>query len=296
MQNILIVKTNASGDVLRTTVLLHVLKGNIFWITAAYNIPLFPNQYPNLTLIPLENISAEIFNLQFDLIINLEEDIDLAKRVSVIQTKKLVGVCWNNGTLDYSSDAVELFDMSLISKLPALQATDLKKNNKRSYQEILYGMLGENFSGQKYIIFKSGPLTNRSNIGIEKRVGRTWPNKSWNGYDELISILKTEKQAVTVFEKRNQLRQYLDDISQCKLIISGDTLAMHAALAYEIPCIAIFNCTSPNEIYDYGILRKLVSPLLLRAFYKRDHQTEVINSIPIIDVCKEVEMQIQTIQ
>jgi hypothetical protein len=31
----------------------------------------------------------------------------------------------------------------------------------------------------------------------------------------------------------------------------------------------MFNCTSPWEIHDYGILQKLVSPLLGEFFYKR---------------------------
>jgi len=32
MQNILIIKTGAAGDVVRTTSLLNILKGNIYWI------------------------------------------------------------------------------------------------------------------------------------------------------------------------------------------------------------------------------------------------------------------------
>lgn len=147
MQNILIIKTNASGDVLRTTVLLHVLKGNIFWITTRYNISLFPDHYPNLTLIPIEDIPTEILRLHFDIVINLEEDPDLAKSVSMIATKKAIGVYWNNGVLDYSNDSAELYDMSLISKLPASRANELKKQNKCSYQEIVCRMVGETFKG-----------------------------------------------------------------------------------------------------------------------------------------------------
>ncbi len=38
----LIIKTGASGDVVRTTSLLPALEGEVFWLTAAYNLPLFP--------------------------------------------------------------------------------------------------------------------------------------------------------------------------------------------------------------------------------------------------------------
>lgn len=127
MENILIIKTNASGDVLRTTVLLHILKGNIYWITASYNIPLFPDHFPGLTLIRFENIPAELFELQFDIIINLEEDLRLAQMVSTIQTNKIIGVYLNNDKLDYSPESAEWFDMSLISKLSVSGADALKE-------------------------------------------------------------------------------------------------------------------------------------------------------------------------
>lgn len=92
--------------------------------------------------------------------------------------------------------------------------------------------------------------------------------------------------------ERNELRQYMEEIDQCAIILSGDTLAMHISIAYEIPCIAIFNCTSPHEIYDYGILKKILSPLLHQAFYKRERFDEIINSIAIQQVYKEVKKEI----
>ena len=41
------------------------------------------------------------------------------------------------------------------------------------------------------------------------------------------------------------------------------------ALGSGIPTVAIFNCTSPWEIHDYGLLTKIVSPLLEEFFYQR---------------------------
>jgi len=294
MENILIIKTNASGDVLRTTVLLHVLKGNIFWITAGYNIPLFPDRYPNLTLVPLESIPSELFDLNFDLIINLEEDVRLAQMVSPIKANKTIGVFWKNDKLDYTPESAEWFNMSLISHFPTSHSDELKKNNKSSYQEILYRILGESFSGQKYILYKKNHynITEQFKIGIEKRAGSTWPNKNWHGYEELKQILKNSNNEIIVFNERNRVRDYMEEIQECSLLICGDTLAMHIAISYEIPCIAIFNCTSPHEIYDYGVLKKIVSPLLLKCFYKRERLEEVINSISVTEVFEEVKKQI----
>ena len=296
MKNILVIKTNASGDVVRTTVLLRILTGRIFWITAAYNIPLFPDNYPDLVLIPSENIPSEILSMNFDLVINLEEDAHLAKLVMMVVAKKSIGILWRDGKLDYTQDSAEWFDMSLISKLPLVEADDLKKTNRSTYQEILFRMMGENFAGQKYLIYQNNTTRKRRYlIGIEPRVGHIWPNKSWHGYDELIKTLYDEKRSLKVFERRAQLREYLDDINQCGLIVCGDTLAMHVALAYGIPCIALFNCTSASEIFDYGDLTKITSPLLFDAFYKRNFDSGVIQSIPFKEVYDKVEIQTQRI-
>ena len=293
MRNVLLIKTNASGDVVRTTVLLHILKGRVFWITAGYNIPLFPDDYPELVLIPVEDIPGYIFSTNFDLLLNLEEDADLAQKLMPITTRQIVGTFWSEGKLNYTADSAEWFDMSLVSRLPPMEADDLKKRNKFSYQEIIYRMLGANFSGQKYLIYRNNNLLQQQFIGIEAGVGSAWPNKSWHGYERLKEILASQNRRVKVFEKRPKLRQYLDDINECSLIICGDTLAMHVALAYDIACIAIFNCTSSNEIYDYGILKKIESPLLFDAFYKQSFDTAVFHSIPVTEVFNAVELQLE---
>ena len=294
-QNILIIKATASGDVLRTTILLHILKGNIFWITARYNIPLFPDHYLNLTLIPAEDIPADLLKLHFDIIINLEEDIEIAKYLRVIKTNKTIGVFWNNGLLDYSENSGELFDMSLISKLSTDNANELKKKNKRSYQEIICGMVRKPFSGENYVLHRnnSSNITDHIRIGIEQRVGKRWPNKYWVGYGELQKELHTNNYEVIVFEQRDKLRTYMEEIRQCHLIIAGDTLAMHIALGYQIPCVGIFNCTSPAEIHDYGILRKIISPLLENVFYDTQYIKEATEAISVDTVLHAVYLQLQ---
>lgn len=294
MENILIIKTNASGDVLRTTVLLHILKGRIFWITAAYNIPLFPDQYPNLTVVPVESIPEEIFTVTYELVVNLEEDAELARMVSDICSRRLIGVFWKNDRIEYSPESEIWFDMSRVSRLPAAVADKLKFENSSSYQTLIYGMLGKLFSGQEYVIHQNDRFTKNAQtiIGIEKRVGKTWPNKYWHGYAELIDMLRGSRYNIKIFEERHTLREYMEDIRECSLVISGDTLAMHIAIAYKVPCIAIFNCTSPDEIYDYGVLKKIISPRLLEAFYKQECLDEIINSIPVAQVYDEVIRQL----
>ena len=154
----------------------------------------------------------------------------------------------------------------------------------------MYGIFGKVFSGQEYSCYKGERIVHQAHVrvGIEKRVGHTWPNKNWYGYDELYSLLAEQGLDVRVFQPRKHLQQYFDDIRHCDLVVSGDTLAMHVAMAYKIPCVAIFNCTSPQEIYDYGVLSKMFSLLLLHHFYQRERIPEVIESIPVQDVYKRI--------
>ncbi|MEI9910174.1 MAG: glycosyltransferase family 9 protein [Bacteroidota bacterium] len=129
-------------------------------------------------------------------------------------------------------------------------------------------------------------------IGIEKRSGNVWPDKQWWGYDELVHKLEINGHAVKVLAQRNNIRDYLDDIAKCSHIVSGDTLAMHIALAYGRPCTAIFNCTSPQEIYDYELLKKVISPFLDKYFSSSSYDKEVIESIPLDDVYRTLPVKV----
>ena len=53
--NILIVKLNATGDVVRTTPLLHRLEGDIVWVTARANLPLLQGVHPGCVASPGTN-------------------------------------------------------------------------------------------------------------------------------------------------------------------------------------------------------------------------------------------------
>jgi heptosyltransferase-2 len=172
--------------------------------------------------------------------------------------------------------------MSLLSTLGIEIANEKKLANKKSFQYWLFHMLELSFKGEGYDIYINKKISPQKNlVGIEARAGKRWPNKCWSGYEELIKKLIMQGFAVKVLSQRNTIREYLDDIASCSYIISGDTLAMHVAMAYKKPCIAIFNCTSPDEIYDYGILKKIVSLQLQQSFYSQQFSSEIIGSIKV---------------
>jgi lipopolysaccharide heptosyltransferase II len=282
MGNILIIKTGAAGDVVRTTCLLRVLKGDIFWVTAEKNKALLPDNDPQLSVLTLQEAAREIANKKFELVMSLEEDLHCAAFANKVIGNELVGVYLDGDKISYTDSSSGWYDMSRVSKLGMIKANLLKAINQESYQSHLFKMIGRKFQGERYRIFGDDirPAPGKI-IGIEKRTGRQWPDKQWWGYDELSNRLKVEGHSVHLFRQRTDVRDYLRDIARCNHIISGDTLAMHLALAYSKTCTTIFNCTSHHEIYDYGLLKKVVSPLLSKYFYTSTFDKEAIDSVSL---------------
>jgi len=286
MQKILVIKTGAAGDVVRTTSLLNVLKGDITWIVDPKNQFIFPDQYNGLRLITdIETASIELKDEQFDLVLSLEEDENCARLASAIAARKLVGVHLGYDGLSYTDQPGGWFDMSLLSRRGKETANALKRTNPYSFQHWLFRMIGEEFKNEPYIIYRN-PAVKRVQglVGVETRAGNTWPDKAWDGYDQLIRLIEQNGYRVRTFSQKENIRDYFDEIASCSYIISGDSLPMHVALAYKIPCIAIFNCTPPGEIYDYGLLTKMKSPLLDKDLYSKKYNPEVVNSISVEEV------------
>jgi len=288
-KKILIIKTGATGDVVRTSVLLHALiNDEVTWITAKKNIFVLPDRFPALSRIVAIEDNANCENLKtdiFDLILSLDDDIESVKLASSLCCKKLTGAFYNNNNhkIEYTDDSAAWFDLSLISRHGKETADKMKYEATKSVQSYFYDMIGLNFSGEEYIIpeeimLRNCPL-NTKLIGIEDRAGTRWPSKCWNGYKELAQKLEKHGYEIRFFKERNNIRDYMRDIADCSLVITGDTLAMHFALALKIPTVAIFTCTSPHEIYDYGIMEKVISPHLWKAFYKTEYVHEAVESI-----------------
>jgi len=281
MTKILLIKTGAAGDVVRTTVLLNALQGAVTWVIDSKYAAILPTRHPNLHRVITLNDALPVLQHEiFDHTISLEESLECALLASKIPTKKLTGVYLEDKQLCYTGDAAGWYDMSLISVLGPTCANDTKKSNTATFQQLLLNMFGLPFEGEPYCIYRNNKISRAKDvIGIEPRVGMRWPNKGWSGYPALINKLQQQGFTCKQLEQRSTIAEYLDDIAGCSFIISGDTLAMHVALAYSIPSIALFNCTSPAEIYDYGTLTKLVSPMLTEAFYKTSFSQAVIDSI-----------------
>jgi heptosyltransferase-2 len=281
MSKILLIKTGAAGDIVRTTVLLNILEGSVTWVIDNRYKDLLPSHHPAIArIVTPENAVQELQHELFDYTISLEEDPVCALLASTIPTKKLVGVYSANGHITYTDDAACWFDLSLVSKLGRDAANEAKWRNTFTFQQLLFNMFDRSFNNERYCIYRSPSVKSEKElVGIETRAGARWPNKGWSGYQTLIEKLQQEGYRCILFQQQKNITDYLDDIARCAFVISGDTLAMHVAMAYGIPSIAIFNCTSPAEIYDYGTMQKVINPLLQQAFYNTGFSQAVVDAV-----------------
>jgi heptosyltransferase-2 len=293
--NILIIKLGAIGDVVRTTPLLRVLDGNIIWVTGAESEPLLPEK---TSLKKTTNLDPSNFeSMEFDLVLSLDDDIEAANLASKVKAKNIVGsILDERGEISYTSSSAEWFDMGLISNFGKEKADELKLKNTKTYQEILFSMIGRKFNGEEYEMRPPDACLHENiKIGIEKRAGARWPMKRWNQYDGVFHALINEGYDVVFFEDRHHIQDYVNDINQCDVILTGDTLGMHIALALKKKIVALFICTSSAEIYDYDRLIKMTSPLLSQIFYRKDYVADAVNTIKFEDVYSAVKSQINKV-
>jgi heptosyltransferase-2 len=284
---ILLIKLGATGDVVRTTTLLHVIKGDIDWLTSDMNhIMLKDSKVKNI--IPWSKRET-ITGKKYDLIINLEDESEPAKILRKINYGEVIGAyVRDSGEMAYTNNLCEWFDLSLISRFGKVRADELKIKNRMSFQEIIFKCLGYSFSGQMYHLPISKETNLEGDIAIAADSGAVWPMKKWAYYDELKKELETLGYKVNYLPIRKSLLEHIRDVQNHKYLISGDSLPMHIALGSKIKCLSLFICTSPWEIYDYGILKKVVSPMLDKNFYKKSFNRAAVESIKVEKVFNEV--------
>jgi len=331
MHKVLIVKLGAVGDVLRTTSLLPGLKEKYYpteidWLTSEtskdvlLHNPLLENIY---VWERKEKVPA------YELVIGLEDEFDVCEFVSQMQTQKIIGAYLEEGKITYTPSA--WFDMSFISKYGLEKANELKKKNKKTYQEHMADLLGIRVSPYVFnlteeeleygykVVRDIGISKREKVVGINTGAGKRWPLKSWGVEQTIDLIIKLTKELGIVSlilggeeeRERNKvissetgmpeagvhsLRHFASIINQCRVVLSSDSLAMHFAIALRKRVVAFFGPTSAAEIELYGLGEKLVSPIDCVVCYKRqcDFKPNCMDLLSVEEVFKSMERQIKS--
>jgi heptosyltransferase II len=291
--NVLIIKLGATGDVVRTTPLLRRLSGSITWITAAKNCRLLDGLAANLRHFSWE-ARARALDIPYDLVINLEDSLEVALFLKSVKSAEIFGAYADSSKcLRYTKNSKCWFDLSLISSYGRQGADRLKLVNRQTYQDLIFTGLGLRFAGDAYLLPAPIETGLSGDVAIAADAGHVWPMKKWAYYRELKEALEDRGLTVNVLPERRSLLEHLADVRNHRCLVGGDSLPMHFALGTRTPCITLFTCTSPWEIYDYGIQVKIVSPLLEEFFYKRGYDERATTAISVDEVFDAATSQLE---
>jgi heptosyltransferase II len=294
--NVLIIKLGAAGDVVRTTTLLRRLAGQITWLTEAKNAVLLEGVKEGLKCVGWEQ-RDQIKDILYDLVINLEDTQEIGSFLKLLEYKQLFGAYLDStNSLRYTDDSRPWFDLSIISRYGKHRADQLKYENRRTYQELIFEGLGWRFEGERYCLPQPTKTSLKGDVAIAAQAGLIWPMKNWAYYDDLERTLKRNGLIVNVLPKRSSLLEHVGDVWNHRCLVGGDTLPMHLALGGKVRCVSLFTCTSPWEIHDYGLQRKIVSPLLKEFFYKRGFAQRATSAITLEEVLTGVLEQFDAAQ
>lgn len=230
------------GDVLRSTVVLHLFKEHeISWLTSHEAFNLLDGLHE------LKNVFFKLNEINFshyDLIINLERTTDILEVLKSIQPDKILGfISKNNQVLlkgnDFSSELHEW-----------LSSTEIVHKN---WCQKLYLLFGKEWNRENYLLPKKYLILNQANeydVGLNWQVGRKWPSKSWQKDNWELLERKIESSLSVTWQKGfDNLIEYMNWINSAKVIVTHDSLGLHIARALNKKILALFGPTSSREIY-----------------------------------------------
>lgn len=305
-ERILIVKLGAMGDVLRTTTCLPPLKAryprsHITWVTRGNAVPLLEGNPAIDRILSIDGHYLELLLVEeFDLAFGPDADLLSASIMAAArsQTKQGFVADGRGGIRASNSSADGWWRLGLDD--------DLKRANRRTYGDWLYGICGlptpvarpdlhvsPQAAGRARVFLRQQlPHVNRW-IGFNTGASSRWEEKRWKPayYAQLARLIVEADPAARILllggpdetELNGELMaahpafvdggtmQTVEDfaalVASCEWMLTGDSLAYHVACAVGTPALCLVGPTSPWELDAYGDNKIIHAPLLCIACY-----------------------------
>jgi heptosyltransferase-2 len=284
IKRILIIKTGAAGDVIRTTPILSKIreefpKAEINWLT---KYPIFvPKKFvKNILKWNLENI-IWLQSQRFDILINFDKDRETIALAETIKANS------KKGYLMDEFGKCKPSDINAENKWLTGIYDDVSQKNKRSYPEEIFEICGFQYRNERYIFelpvsqIEFNLPKNKKIIGLNTGCGTRWITRLWgkDNWIELAEILSSndyfpillgghEEDELNKEIQNNSLAKYLgyfklEDfvnlMNHCHLVVTSVTMAMHIAIALKKKIVLFNNIFNKNEFELYG-LGKILQP------------------------------------
>lgn len=247
---------------------------------------------------------------EFDVIISLDKEPRVAAlAMTTVANEKLgIGLSPFGTVYPLNSEAEYYFSLGLSDEMKFF-------GNRKAYQELIFDALKLEYHKDDYVLevperslefgrrkLESLGVSKRDTvIGLNTGAGGVFANKDWttDGYVALIEKLSHEKHVKVVLlggkaeKEKNQeilskskskvidsgsdntLLDFCGIINGCDVVVTGDTLGMHIAIALKKRVLALFGSTCSQEIELYGRGEKITPKVECAPCYKRVCEKEV---------------------
>ena len=332
---VLLIKLGAMGDVLRTTALLGNIRAmepgcQITWIAQGRSLDVLQGLEVIDRLWPLDESTAALLSVeQFDWVINLDLSAESLALASLARGKRKSGFglteqgvvkCWNPEARPYL--AMSYWD-------------DIKKQNRKTYQQLMLDIIGSREPAGEILVHvpeeekeyarkfaeEQGIDSGRPTVGLNIGAAGRWRWKRWTseGFLQLARALRERHQAnlmvlsgpdeaeykaewiakcafpVIDAGHNNTYARFAALVDLCDVVVTGDTMPLHLALALGKHVVALFGPTSRDEVELYGRGQALSGDVPCLCCYMPDCDVrptcmEVLSSE---DVLNAVESQLE---
>lgn len=321
---VLVIKLAAAGDVLRTTSILPPLRrehpvSHVTWVTDPSAVPLVrSNPYIDRVLPFGFETSLVLGEQEFDLLICLDKEERACALASSIEAKRKLGFALSrDGTVVPLNEGARYdYELGLSNEMKF-------HGNALTYPEIFCRTAELQYAGDPYELSLPGSSIRHAEeflsrlelseplVGLNVGSGDVFANKSWTieGFAALARMIASETEgsalvlggpadrprAEAVLELAggaaidgglHEILDFAAVVARLDALVTGDTLAMHLAIALGVPSVVLFGPSAPQEIELYGGGRKLVTPLDCAPCYRRscDLSPSCMDAIAVEDV------------
>lgn len=333
---VLIVKLSALGDVVRTTCLLPTIKrlypqSHITWISRANGVRILEGHPLIDRLMSFDAEGMLILGQQkFDLVLSLDKEVSAAALCNSVHCDDKRGVCLSQwGTpVPCSLQSEHYFELGLDDDLKFFV-------NRHSYPQLIHDALGFPYVREPYRLYcRQETLDWAANmmqpwrevcngvlVGLNTGSGSMFANKAprpsfWveitrqliaRGYGVVLLGGPHEVESNAWIQRQvggglydtgcqNTEKEFVAIVDQCDIVVTGDTLALHVAVARDTSVVALFGptCCQEIDLYDNG--EKVMSPMECSPCYRRqcDLNPNCMDAIRIEEVVQRVQ-QVQQV-
>ncbi|BBE49956.1 Glycosyltransferase [Ferriphaselus amnicola] len=235
------------GDILRTTVILHLYppeQYHVTWLVDQKGAPLLRgNPFIARVLVITPFTPHLLLSEWFDIVINFEKQPDICAVSDRIPAWRRYGF-----RLDHQTHTAVSYDHADEALSFSTNQT-AKRSKAKSWSCVLYEMLGHHYAGQPYVLGYQPHVEVIHDIGLNHLIGakfplKRWPEANWQAlYDDLSADYSVCWQQGT-----SDIESYIDWIASCRVLVTNDSLGLHLALALGKPVIALFGPTVASEV------------------------------------------------